>query len=898
MGFTRKQPSDVSEMRDIFSQKTLFLLLFLLFSFFAVSAEATDRNTAFLPLKINSQINITELIKSADTGLAEALKANGLTLVDRGRAEKMVNYESAWPPAAKELQRISESTGMNNVAAGTITVLGNQISLDFKVFDLLTPTTPTYYTKQVKSSTDLPDALKEIVRDIIAYTARDSVIASISPEGNKNIDSGAILRKIKSKVGDLYKPSVLREDLKSIYQMGYFNDVQIDVKDSPKGKNIIFRTTEKPVISSITYSGTAELEEKVVKEAVNIKEQSILNPAKINNGTESIKNLYKTKGYYNTKVTAAITYPSPGTAEVTYAIEEGKKIYIKKIRFRGNTTFDSDELEDEMKTGTKGVFSWLTETGLLDMDQLKQDSDRMIAFYSNNGFLEAKISDPIITQDEEYLYITFDVEEGPRFSVGTIDFEGDLIADKQTFIDLMSIRKEKYMSRKVLREDILKIQDLYSEKGYAFVDIRPDLRKSSSAKRFDIVFNIKKGDLVYINRITIKGNGRTRDNVIRRELKVAEGGVFDSKAIRASAQKLQRLDYFEEVNVTPEPSGDPSKMNIIVDVKEKSTGRFSIGAGYSSVDQMVLMGQIAEDNFLGLGDRLAFSVNTGSKSRQMNLSFTDPHVNDSALSLGLDAFQLRREYDDYTKNSKGAGIRLGYPVWGEWIGIGGYSYTDTHLTDVKDDASYIIRKSVDIHTTSAPKFTLKRDVRDKLYGASKGSYNLISIEYAGGPVGGDSQFTKLEGETSWYFPLFLGTVFHFRGSAGQAWENEKDKLPVYERYFLGGINTVRGFKYGKISPKDTVTDELIGGDKMWYTNTEFLFPLVAEQGIQGVIFFDMGRVFNNDENWSFNDYRKSTGVGINWMSPIGPLRLEWGYNLSPINDEKQSVWDFTIGGTF
>jgi outer membrane protein insertion porin family len=670
------------------------------------------------------------------------------------------------------------------------------------------------------------------------------------------------------------------------------------VKDSPKGKNIIFRTVEKPVISAIIYSGIADLDEKVVKEAVNIKEQSILNPSKVNTGTENIKNLYKSKGYYNTKVTTTISYPTPSTAEVTYAIDEGKKIYIKKINFRGNTTFDGDELEDVMKTGTKGIFSWLTETGLLDMDQLKQDADRIISFYGNNGFLEAKVSDPVITQDEEYLFITFDVEEGPRFGVGTIDFEGDLITDKQTLIDLMSIRQEKYMNRKVLREDILKIQDLYSEKGFAFVDIRPDLKKSSSGKRFDILFNIKKGDLVYINRIIIKGNGRTRDNVIRRELKVAEGGVFDSKAIRTSAQKLQRLDYFEEVNVTPEPTGDPAKMNIIVDVKEKSTGRFSVGVGYSSVDQVVFMGQIAEDNFLGLGDRIALSANTGSSSNQLNLSFTNPHVNDSALSLGFDAFKLMREYDDYTKNTKGGDVRVGYPVWREWIGIGTYSYTNTHLTDVDDGASYIIRKSVDIHTTSAPKFTLKRDVRDKIYGATKGSYNAVSLEYAGGPFGGDSQFTKLEGETSWYFPVVLGTVFHLRGSAGQAWENETDKLPVYERYYLGGINTVRGFKFGKISPMDTATGDLIGGDKMWYTNTEFIFPLVAEQGIQGVVFYDMGRVFNNDEDWSLSDYRKATGLGIKWLSPIGPLNLVWGYNLDPQNNEAQSVWDFTIGGTF
>jgi outer membrane protein insertion porin family len=902
MGLTRERSSDASQLRASFPQRILFLFLFLPVAFFAAPAKAVEHTTAFLPLKVNSQTNTAELTRSADTGLAEALKAHNLTMVDRAGAEKMVHYDGTWPPAAKDLQRIAQISGTHNVAAGTLTVLGNQISIDVKVFDLLSINSPTYYTRQAKSSADLPESLKEIVRDIAAGTSRDFVIASISPEGNKNIDSGAILRKIKSKTGDTYDPSVLREDLKAIFQMGYFDDVQVDVKDSPKGKSVVFKIVEKPVIGSLTYKGIKELDEKDVKEAANIKEQSILNPSKINNSVESIKTFYRSKGYYNTKITPEITYPTPQSAEVVFAIDEGKKIYIKEIRFRGNTTFKNSELQDVMKTSTKWIFSWITDAGLLDKDQLKQDSDSIVSFYNNNGFLDARISDPIITQDQEYLYIAFDVDEGTRYTVGTIDFEGDLITDKQALVDMMSIRKEKFLSRKVLREDILKIQELYGEKGYAFVDIRPDLKKSVDEKRFDIMVNIKKGDLIYINRIVIKGNSRTRDNVIRRELKVAEGGIFDSKAMRASSEKLKRLEFFEEVNLTPEPTGDPTRMNLDIDVKEKSTGRFSVGVGYSSVDQVVVMGQISEDNFLGLGHRLALSANTGSSSRQFNLSYTNPHVNDSALSLRADLFNIRREYTNYTTDSKGGSLALGYPIWGEWRGIGSYKLTDTHLTKVTSDAPFVIRESQDIRWTSAVTYAVKRDVRDRIYNPSKGSNNTISIEYAGGPLGGDSQFTKLEGETSWYFPLFLGTIFHIRGSAGQVWENETGKLPVYERYFLGGINTVRGFKFAFISPYEN--DQRIGGNKMWFTNTEVLFPLVPSQGVQGVVFYDMGRVFNNNENWSFSDFRKSTGLGINWFSPLGPLRLEWGYNLDPQNmgltgkKEAHSVWDFTMGGTF
>jgi len=268
------------------------------------------------------------------------------------------------------------------------------------------------------------------------------------------------------------------------------------------------------------------------------------------------------------------------------------------------------------------------------------------------------------------------------------------------------------------------------------------------------------------------------------------------------------------------------------------------------------------------------------------------------LSWGIDLFDTKREFDDYTKDSAGGAISFGYPIWEKWRGFGSYSYTDTTLSDVSEDASFVIRNSVDINITSAVKFSLQRDTRDRRFGATKGSKHNLSVRYAGGPLGGDSEFTKVEGTTSWYFPLFWDTVFHFKGAAGQAFENEDDGLPVYERFYLGGLQSIRGFDSAKVSPTDPETDERIGGDKMWFTNIELIFPLLAEQGVNGVVFYDMGRVFDDNEDWGFDDFEKAVGLGIRWFSPIGPLRLEWGYNLDPEDDEDDSVWDFSIGGVF
>ncbi len=882
----------------------LAMLLLLVF-FHVLPAWSASQKTSFLPLNVHSQNDLKALQLAADSHLQAALGATNISLIPRNEAEKLADYKGIWPPSAKTLKELAEKTGSENMAAGDMTVIGNKISIDIKLFDLLSPNTPTFFFQTADSPDSLREAFDKIATEMRNYLGREFRIAAIAPEGNQRIDSGAILSKILTKVGDPYSQTGLRNDLKEIFKMGFFNDVQIDIKDTLQGKKVIFRVIEKPVINTIVYEGTSELKEEDVKAAANIKEHFILNPTKISAAEESIKNLYKTKGFYNSKVTSAITYPDDKGANIRFIINEGKKIYIKEISVEGNVTFTDNELLGEVETREKWFMSWLTDAGLLDMNKIQQDAQKIITYYNNNGFLEAKVGEPQISQQEEWLYVKFIIEEGPRFRVGTVDVAGDMIGDKEKMLSLLTIRDQKFVSRQMIRDNILALTDYYAESGYAFASIKPITAKSPTGDRMDVTLKVAKGNLVYIDRISIKGNNRTRDNVIRRELRIAEGGVFDSKALRQSTQSLQRLMYFEEVTITPEPSLDPDRMNVIVQVKEKSTGTFSVGAGYSSADKLILMGQIAENNFLGRGDTLSLSGNLSSNSSRYNLGYTDPHLNDSPLSWGLDLFSTNREYDDYTKDSRGGGLRLGYPIFEKWQLFSNYSYTDTDLTDVSDTASYIIRNSVDLHVTSAVKVSLVRDTRNKRYGATEGSRNSVSAKFGGGPFGGDAEFTKFEGSSGWYFPMPFKTAFHANLAAGQVFENQTDKLPVYERFYLGGLNSVRGFKYAKISPLDPITGERIGGDKMWYTNTEVVIPLLENQGLLGVLFFDSGQVLNDNENWGDKgsedggtSIKTATGAEVRWLSPMGPLRIVWGYNLDPTKGEDESVWDFSVGGTF
>lgn len=875
-----------------------FLVALLLFCCFAsLPANAAEQNTAFLPFKINAP-NPQEMRLLTDEAMSKELSEKKFRMIPREEAKKLVDYAGTWPPPPEDLAGVAEKTGYDYVAAGTLTLIAGQLSIDIQVFDILSPEAAHSSYRSGIPATNLNTAVRETITDILNYTSRDFLIASIDVEGNNRIDTGAIMRKISSKPGDIYDPLQLRNDLKSVFSLGYFENVEIQAKDSPQGKDIIFQIKEKPVIRQVHIKGTDELDEVEVRDAADILPNSILNQTRLNEAVERINALYKSKGYYNTRTNVNITYPSEDKAEVTFEIEEGKKIFIGEIQFEGNKAFDDDDLEDVIETSERGIFSWITESGVLKMDVLQQDAIRIGAFYNNKGFVEVKVGDPKVEQKEDELIITFYIDEGPRYRVGTVEVTGDLIKDREQLLSMLKIRDEKFLNRQVLRTDSLELTDLYAEQGYAFAEVRPRVDRAEESQRVDIIFEIDKGPLVYFNRVEVTGNTRTRDNVIRRELTVEEGGIFDSTAIRKSTENLQRLGFFEEATVLPQPTLIEDQMDVQVNVKEKATGQFSIGAGYSSSDKLLFMAEISENNLLGTGNRLALSANLSSVTTRFNLSFTNPRILDSKVLAGFNLFNWEKEYDDYTKDSTGGGITLGHSLFEEWRINYGYSYTDTNLSDVSENASVIIQRSRDINVTSSLRLSVGRDTRNSYYNPSAGSVNTVSVEYAGGFLGGDAEFTKVEGTSSWFFPLPYDMVFHFKASAGQAFENEDDKLPVYEHFYLGGLNSIRGFETSHVSPVDPVTGERIGGDKMWFTNIEVIFPLVQDLGLRGVAFVDFGNVYDVEENWDFGQTKKAAGVGFRWLSPVGPLRLEWGYNLDPEEDEDSSVWDFSIGGAF
>jgi outer membrane protein insertion porin family len=904
---------------------TPFLLVLVLLAFLPVPGHgaAPQAGTLFLPLKTTS-LQGDNFSQIMDQALAQAARAQNQDIYDRQTAEAKLDYAGPWPPSLAKINAFAAGLGYTYIVAGSATKLGETIAIDLTLYDLIDQSAaPTAFGKATEAS--LQSTTTTLTKEITSYTQRHFRIAAINIKGNTRIDSGAILRHIENRAGDEYNPAKLRQDLRAVFKMGYFDDISIDVRGSDEGKNVTFIVKEKEIIATVVVKGADEISEEDIKEVLTVTANTIYSPQQVNKSSSLIKELYKSKGFYNTRVTTKITYPKKDYVAIEYDIVEGKKVYIKEIIFNGNTTFSDKDLLAIMITSEKGWLSWFTESGVLKRDSAKEDANRIGAFYQNHGFVDVKIGEPEVTKKDDWLYITFNIEEGQRYKVGIYDIKGDLLEDKETLLAKTKLGSERFFTREVLRNDTMALNDFYASKGYAFVDVAPETKKDSANKRVDVTLHINKGNLVHVNRIIIKGNDRTRDKIIRREMALDENDIFDTNAIKASTARLKRLDFFEDVSITPEATTEENRMNVVVEVKEKATGTFSIGAGYSSVDKLMFMAEVSEENFLGRGQHVTLQANIGGTNTRYNFKFTEPHLNDSKLLVGFDLYSWEHDYDDYTKNSKGGALRFGYPLWWRWSAFASVGIDDSRLSDINElIASQIIIDSQHIETSHFVTFGIARDTRDRRYLPSTGSRHSISTKKAGSFLGGDSEFTKTEASTSWYFPVFSKLVFHAKLAAGYINEDDPgnellgdpSKLPVYERFYLGGLSTVRGFENGKISPIDTATDERIGGTEMAYMNLEFTFPLFEDAGLSGVVFYDAGQVWDRTyranpsdpfyrssyedftDNWNLSTLRHGAGFGFRWLSPMGPLRLEWGKNLDPREDEDSSIWDFSIGGSF
>jgi len=876
----------------------LFLLAFGMALAVHRAGAADEGRVAVLPLTIYSQINLAYLQKNMLEALVEGLTKQQIPVVPLSLTIPWQNKKI--PEDAAELRAIGRELEAEYLLYGSLTRIGQRLHLKGNLLEVASEKPPVVFSLSEDGLENLLRLMDRFAREVGGRIQKREKIASLTVRGNQRIETSAILKEIKSKAGDPYSPEFLDQDLRAVFKMGYFSDVRVETTPTPQGKAVTFVVEERPFVKRIEIKGNRELKEEDLKEQITVKPFTIYNQNTVNESVEKMKAFYQSKGYYNVRITQTMTLEDQGKAAVlVFQITEGKKVYIKTITFKGNKGVTEKQLKEVMSTNEKGFFSFVTSSGVYKKELLEQDLEKIAAYYYNNGYLKAKVGEPTVRHEGDWLYIEIPIEEGNRYQMGKVDLQGDLIRPKEKMMALLSVTKEKFYNRGAIRKDILTLTDLYSLEGFAFADVNPVIQEDPQVLKVDLTYEIRKGSKVYFERIDIVGNIKTRDKVIRRELKVSERGLFDAAALRKSNENLQRLDFFEEVNLSTSPGSEEDRMRLKVEVKEKLTGSFSLGAGYSAVEKFMFVGQIAERNLFGRGQRLSLDAQLGAITTRYNLGFFEPWLFDTQISSDSNIFKWTREYDKYNKDSIGGSQGFGYPIWGEDVrAYLTYAYEDANVTDVAEDAAQIIQDMKGRHRTSSLKLTLRRDTRDLIFNTTKGSLNSLSVEYAGGPLGGTNYFTRYGISSGWYIPLFWGTTFFANGKWGYITRNPGGDLPLYEKFYLGGINSIRGFKYSSISPRDPNTGQQIGGEQMIQFNFEFIFPLMAKAGLKGVLFYDMGNVFTKEEGLNLGNLRKSAGLGIRWYSPIGPLRLEWGYVLDRKPGEDQSNWEFTIGAFF
>jgi outer membrane protein insertion porin family len=862
----------------------------------AQEQELVFKKVAVFPFTVASKEPLDYLGEKISQEIRERLKADGFTLISQEDLHKELSQLTE-PLDEAQVQGIARKLGADLAIWGTLIKVGDALSLEARILDLTGKKAPPPLKLQGTGLKSLTGLSRQLAQELSLKILGKERIAHIVVKGNRRIEKDAILGVMQTREGEILSPAHLREDLKAIYKMGYFTDVRLDVSDTLEGRILTVLVKEKPSIREILVEGNRKLKKDKILEVMNLKPFSVASEGAIKEDINKVQQAYREKGYYQAQITYELIPVAEHEVNLVLHVNEGGKLAIKDIEFEGNKAFSAKELRKVMETKERGIFfmAWITGAGKLNRDMLERDLEKIAAFYYNHGYIKARVGEPKIDIKGDWIYITIPVQEGPEYHVGKIDMTGELLEDKDKMLKLLKTPKEEVYSRETLQEDLTTLADFYADHGYANADIVPLIKEDSQKLVVNVDFDIHKGQKVYFERIDIAGNIKTRDKVIRRELRVYEQDLFSATNLKESIKNLRRLEYFEDVNFATTPGSAPNRMNLKITVKERPTGTFGVGAGYSTSDRLVGMVEISQNNLFGRGQQVKVQGIIGSISHRIRASFVEPYLFDRPLSLGIDAFNWERQYSEYNRVSKGGIMRLSHPMkWKYTRLFWMYRFENVHLNDLVPNASEVLQQASTIHNTSATSFVLRRDSRDSLFAPTKGSDNSISAELAG--LGGDTAFIRYIAETGWYFPLKWSCVGVMHARAGAMNKLTWGQMPAYELYYLGGIDTIRGFKYAEISPRDPVTNERIGGPQFLQLNNEIRFPLYKKLGLSGTIFVDAGNVYGPNYVGPF--LRTSAGLGFRWFSPMGPLRVEWGYNLSKHPWERSSAWEFSMGGSF
>ncbi len=730
-------------------------------------------------------------------------------------------------------------------------------------------------------------------------------IGGIRIDGLKKVEKEAVIDKIASKKGSVLTNYILKKDIQKIYKLKYFESVE-----AHQEKNIlVFKVIEKPIIAKIVIDGNNEVDKDDLISQIKSKEYAILDINTIKSDVKALLKQYEEKGFYLASVDYSLRKVDKENVDLVFKVKEFDKVKVKKITFLGNQAFSDDELKGIMETREESLFSFMSGSGNFKEMGFKTDIERMKYFYRTKGYLRVNVGTPDVTvsEDKKWVFITVKVNEGPKFSVRDITFKGEVLYSHDELMEKVKLKPEDTYSEELLRKDIQKLTETYQDEGYAFANVLRNLNVVPGENKVDIEFSFEKGKLANFGKITIKGNTKTRDKVVRRELRIKEGTRFSGTGLRESKENVNRLGFFEPGSVifnTVSPPGRDDVLDVEITVKEKSTGQISLGAGYSTATGGFFQASITQNNFRGLGQQLSFTTNLAKEQKSFSISFTEPYFRDTKWTTGGELFKNEnQQLAAYDYKKQGFALRVGYPIFDYTRIFTTYKLEETNLSNIEDET---IDPEAENGVTSSVRLALIRDRRNHRFEPTKGYYINVGTQYAG--VGGDKQWWKNELDTRYFNNLVGDLVFRSRFYTARIEQINNEKIPRNELFSLGGARNLRGFNIEDIGPKkkvlvdsndDGTKDEEVefntGADFTAYTTLELEHPLAREAGLKWVLFYDAGTAADiEDIGKIYMDY----GFGFRWFSPIGVLRFEFGFPVNPDDEDKGSKFHFDIGQLF
>jgi len=738
-------------------------------------------------------------------------------------------------------------------------------------------------------------------------------VVAIEVEGNRYLESAAILASLKTKPGSEFKRHILSRDIQNLYATGSYANLKVSGSLHEGGVKLVFHIQENPFITDYRMDGNDEVTYKDMKRKLKLKEGVIFSEAKLRSDINTIRKGYVKKGYYQLKVNTEKEVLADGGLKLRLHVIEGDKTHIQQIRFVGNENFSDGMLSDEVSASVSGLVPWFTNQDVIDTKKFANDAQKLVEFYQNRGFLDINVESAqlSLTPNKEDFYLTFSLHEGSLYHVSTFDVQGDMEPTKKQLLEAITMEEGQVYSVSDLRETIEEMSLLVGDEGYAFNSVTPLFKRNIAEKTVGIVFDVEKGREVYIERIEIEGNEKTDDGVLRREVRFDESQRYSATSMKLSKEALTRSSLLKDVRISMPNGSADDRVNAKITVEEDQTGSFIVGAGFSQVEKVMFRVKTSQKNLLGKGYSGSLTADVGQVTQNFDVNLTDPYFlsTNVAATLSLNKTQTKlntalNTANLYTQDDFGGGLRFSIPVSESLIYGIGYQYTNSNLTNIDPLASFLLRSQAGKQTTSELTQTFTFETRDRFISTTKGYTHTASFGVAG--LGGKNRFWEAGASLKGFFPLaedfVLSTGLEAKTIEGYSGAN----VPIYRRYSLGGIGSVRGFDFYGISLRDPATGDPIGGDKQLTgaLNFYFPFPYMQTAGFRGVLFADMGTVWGKESltgistPFSSSSIRTSIGFGIEWMSPVGPVTLSWAKALKQQPGDILRSFEFGLGSSF